>query len=482
MLPRCHGRLSAALAGLLGACQIIGCQSTPKAGPDFASTGHYPVSTLPAYTAHAGGVLSTGPAAARLAPGRVVAWTIVTGQGTDRHVMNGQEKISADGTLGLGPYGVVPVSGMTAEQARGAAERHLASYVTNPQVNLQTVNSDGTAASEGSRFAAQLDAPRPNSVVAANYQAGVPRNDALRDRTRTGILRGQAPTELRADGINATELPSDKKAPDSDTPRTDGSDPVRPQLEALPPTVIQPGQIPHELAKATMPPYIIEPPDLLLIEATVAVNEKLVLDKMQVIRGQHLVRPDGSVNLGIYGPAYVGGLTLDQAREAIYNQLITRIPRANIQARDLNVDILAYNSKWYYVITDGGGYGEQVYRLAFTGNETVLDALSQIGGLPPVSSKTHIWVARRGPGDPGCANMLAVDWIGITQRGATSTNYQVLPGDRIYVKADKWIAFDNGLGKRLAPIERLFGATLLGSSTVNSIKNGGRSSGTGTTP
>jgi hypothetical protein len=86
-------------------------------------------------------------------------------------------------------------------------------------------------------------------------------------------------------------------------------------------------------------------------------------------------------------------------------------------------------------------------------------------------------VARRG--ENGSNRQLPVDWCGITQRGDPATNFQVMPGDRIYVKADRWITFDNGLGKRLAPFERALGITLLGSQTVNSIRNRG-AAGTGT--
>ena len=39
------------------------------------------------------------------------------------------------------------------------------------------------------------------------------------------------------------------------------------------------------------------------------------------------------------------------------------------------VDVIAYNSKNYYVITDGAGYGEQVYPFPVMGSETVLDAI-----------------------------------------------------------------------------------------------------------
>ena len=71
-----------------------------------------------------------------------------------------------------------------------------------------------------------------------------------------------------------------------------------------------------------------------------------------------------------------------------------------------------------------------------------------------------------------------MDWIGITQRGEGATNYQIMPGDRVYVRADRLIAFNNVLGKFLAIPERLLGVTLLGSQTVNSIRSGAVS-GTG---
>jgi hypothetical protein len=65
--------------------------------------------------------------------------------------------------------------------------------------------------------------------------------------------------------------------------------------------------------------------------------------------------------------------------------------------------------------------------------------------------------------------ILPVDWNGIAQRGGAATNFQLIPGDRIYVKADHWIAADSWIGKRLSPFERVFGATLLGSEMINSI-------------
>jgi hypothetical protein len=144
---------------------------------------------------------------------------------------------------------------------------------------------------------------------------------------------------------------------------------------------------------------------------------------------------------------------------------------------EVHVDVLAYNSMVYYVITDGGGAGEQVLKFPCTGNETVLDAISQINGLPIVASKRHIWVARPAPPDLGCDQVLPVDWCAIARGGDTSTNYQVLPGDRIYVQADHLITFDTFVSKVTAPAERMFGFVLLGNGTVRAVQNGHRQFG-----
>ena len=118
----------------------------------------------------------------------------------------------------------------------------------------------------------------------------------------------------------------------------------------------------------------------------------------QQIQGEHLVGPDGTVNLGTYGSVYVTGMTLSEAREAIEKHL-----SEYLDDPEVSVDVFAYNSKFYYVVTEGANLGDQIQRVPITGNETVLDAVTQIGGLARISSKT-IWIARPAPADgSGCA-------------------------------------------------------------------------------
>jgi polysaccharide biosynthesis/export protein len=188
---------------------------------------------------------------------------------------------------------------------------------------------------------------------------------------------------------------------------------------------------------------------------------------LQEIRGEHIVGPDGTVRLGVYGSVRVSGMTLDEAKAAIERHLSDYLSRPLIA-----IDVIGYNSKVYYVVTDGGGSGEQVIRLPATGSETVLDALSYINGLPPVASKERIWLSR--PGGPGCPRQtLPVDWNAIVRDGETATNYQILPGDRVYVMAEPIITFDTALARVLAPIERLLGITLLGRTTVAAFEGQG---------
>jgi polysaccharide biosynthesis/export protein len=193
---------------------------------------------------------------------------------------------------------------------------------------------------------------------------------------------------------------------------------------------------------------------------------------VQQVRGPHLVTADGTIALGIYGVVRVAGLTLPEAKVAIQEYL-----SAFFMNPEVALDIVGYNSKVYYVFYDGGGSGQQVQRFPITGNETVLDAVAQMNGLGTVSNKRHIWVSRPAP---NCSvhQILPVDWIAISEQGDPATNYQLLPGDRVFVKAYTLTTVDTALARFISPIERLLGVTLLGSGVVNSI-NGNNGNGGG---
>jgi polysaccharide export outer membrane protein len=185
----------------------------------------------------------------------------------------------------------------------------------------------------------------------------------------------------------------------------------------------------------------------------------------QQIRGEHLVRPDGKITLGSYGSVYVTGMTLEKAKTAIQDFLATKFLEP-----DIALDVSGYNSMVYYVIFDLDGSGQAVTRMPFTGNETVLDAIGELKGLPAGSDRFNIWVARPASPEHASDQVLPVNWQAISRKGATATNYQLMPGDRLYVAVDPLVAADGVLAKMIAPVERILGVILLGNTTYFNLR------------
>lgn len=182
---------------------------------------------------------------------------------------------------------------------------------------------------------------------------------------------------------------------------------------------------------------------------------------MQQVRGPHLVRPDGSVWFDIYGAVRVVGMTVPQAKAAIEEHLSQFFLKPEVA-----ISITGYNSKVFYIIFDTGfNGGGIVYRMPVTGNECVLDAVSQVGGLYSTADYKRIWIARPAPLG-SCPQVLPIDWRAITEDANVATNYQILPGDRIFVKAAPMVSFGAQLNRVLAPIERLMGFFLLAQNVV----------------
>lgn len=194
---------------------------------------------------------------------------------------------------------------------------------------------------------------------------------------------------------------------------------------------------------------------------------------VQPVTGTYLVTPDGTVNLLKYGTVRVAGMTVYEAKAAIERQL-----SAFFQTPEVWIDVVAYNSKVYYIVTEGAHLGDNVVRVPVTGNETVLDAVTQIQGISQISSK-DIWIARPAPNGFGCEQILPVDWVAITRGGSTATNYQILPGDRVFIAEDKMVALTNYLGKVLGPFERVLGFGSLTATTIRSFNNLNTQTGVG---
>jgi len=181
--------------------------------------------------------------------------------------------------------------------------------------------------------------------------------------------------------------------------------------------------VPRELDKDVTPPYIVEPGDVLLVQ-TVDPNSSFRLP------GDQPVLPDGAIQVGQYGRPIVAGKTVPE---------IEGLVKALVEAKTkdpgpITVRIVTRASKVFYVLGEVNSPGT----FPLSGRETVLDAILMAGGLTPRAAKERIILTR--PTAPKCCRVvLPVCYQDIVQVGDTSTNYQISPGDRIFVPSQTFL-------------------------------------------
>jgi len=184
--------------------------------------------------------------------------------------------------------------------------------------------------------------------------------------------------------------------------------------------------LPKELAKDILADYQVEPGDVLLVEPAAA-------DSDLRLPGDQTVQPDGTIDLGRFGQLLVAYRTVDEIRADVR----ARFAEQGAEDEKIAVRVLQTEGTVYYVIGEVNSPG--AYPLK--GHETVLDAIVAAGDLTDRANRRKIVLSR--PTDAGqCPVVLPICYRHIVQMGDTSTNYQLLPGDRIFVAS---LSFCEGL-------------------------------------
>ncbi|TWU15099.1 polysaccharide biosynthesis/export family protein [Allorhodopirellula heiligendammensis] len=223
---------------------------------------------------------------------------------------------------------------------------------------------------------------------------------------------------------------------------TSGS-PLTKEAEA----VLEQSRIPHgiarENAKTVLPPHRLQPGDTVLIEP-------VSLDRDLRLPADQTVLADGTIDLGPYGRIVLAGQDLEQAEALIEQQIDFQTreqletcrqagcepkkSRGGIAETSRDCDSIAINVRLlepvhrYYVLGEVNAPG--AYPLS--GFETVLDAIVAAGGLNSSANPCQILLSR--PSEPcECRVTLPVCYREIVQLGNTASNYQLRPGDRIFV-------------------------------------------------
>ncbi|HEX5498029.1 MAG TPA: SLBB domain-containing protein, partial [Thermomicrobiales bacterium] len=134
--------------------------------------------------------------------------------------------------------------------------------------------------------------------------------------------------------------------------------------------------------------------------------------------------PDGTIDLGRFGRLTVAGKTIEEIEAAVADAVRSGEPNAGA----INVRLMNPQSGVYYVLGEVNSPGS----FPLIGRETVLDGILAAGGLSDRASPCNIILSRPTP-PAGCRTVSAICYRQITQLGDTTTNFQLMPGDRIYV-------------------------------------------------
>lgn len=173
----------------------------------------------------------------------------------------------------------------------------------------------------------------------------------------------------------------------------------------------------RELNKTVLPDYFLRPGDTLLVEP-ISYDSPIRLPADQPILA------DGTVDLGRYGRVVVAGMTLEDAEYIVQD----RIEQVEGDVEPINVRMIDPQGAVIYVLGEVNAPGS--YPLV--GRETVLDAIVAAGGLTGRASPCEIVLTR--PTSPrSCRVVLPICYRQITEIGDTTTNYQLMPGDRVTI-------------------------------------------------
>lgn len=208
-----------------------------------------------------------------------------------------------------------------------------------------------------------------------------------------------------------------------------------------------------ELAKVTLRPHQVEAGDVLVIEP----ND---FNSPIQIPSDHTVQQDGTIDLGGYGRMQVSGLTIPDIQQQVQQTIVqaemakpnspiglashSRTPGTNTPAPDMTVAVRLISQERGLVYVMGEVNAPGSYPL--TGSETALDAIIAAGGLSDRANEHKVILTRPRVADQPRL-ILPICYQRVLQLGDVSTNYQLQPGDRIYVPSlTIWEDFKSSTG------------------------------------
>ncbi len=134
-----------------------------------------------------------------------------------------------------------------------------------------------------------------------------------------------------------------------------------------------------------------------------------------------VVRPDGKISMPLLKEIEVAGMTPTEL-EHVITQKLSKL----INAVDVTIVVSAINSKKIYVV----GAARKEGPLAYTYRMTVMQGISEAGGLTDYAKRRKIYVLRT---ENGKEYQLPFNYDEVVKGEKMEQNIQLLPGDTIII-------------------------------------------------
>ena len=153
---------------------------------------------------------------------------------------------------------------------------------------------------------------------------------------------------------------------------------------------------------------------------------------------------DGSIPVGYESRPRVEGMTLDEVREAVAQEVGTT-------PSHVSVALAAARSGSVFV---HGPVRGRLRVIPYQGPVPVIDFLKRVGGLPPGSKLNQVYIVRPNVATGRAPEVLRVDVAAVLVDGDQSTNYPLRPADQVYVGETRGSIFSRVLPNWLGTIYR----------------------------
>jgi polysaccharide export outer membrane protein len=334
--------------------------------------------------------------------------------------LSGVYPLNAEGKIQYEFAGDVALGGMTKKVAEDTLKKVIAEYVVTPRVILKIVEFNSKAVyvlGQVTRPGKYYMRSEVIPVLEAIIEAGMPLPDSAMHRTRliTPSKNGESvimTVDLnallqRGDLRNNFEMRSGDQLYIPST-QEEMEDAQRKNEDSLALAKVEETEPVSEDVR-----YTLGPDDVI----------KITVQKHPEASGTYSVNLEGKIQMDMGGDIYVSGLTAKELEEKI-----AKLISSYVDAPDVNVAILEYRSKVYYMLGQVTRPGKYYMRSEAI---PVLEAIIEAGMPLPDSAMHRTRLIT--PSKNGESVIMTVDLNALLQRGDLRNNFEMRSGDQLYI-------------------------------------------------